>query len=183
MRTLTELACARDDRAADGHLASVPRGEVRLARAAFPHRFGKGPRVVAYLGRPNAGVSTDDSPVDEYDEAAFDTVMSVNMKSVWYGVRAAVPYLRKRGGGIVITSSTHGISGRDRHGADASPVSHGEPGRPPGGHGGMGVLRPDEALGSTGRERMASATPSTIFGTVSSYHRAQGCRVILGRRR
>jgi meso-butanediol dehydrogenase / (S,S)-butanediol dehydrogenase / diacetyl reductase len=59
----------------------------------------------------NAGISKSgdilDLPMEE-----FDRVMSINVKGLVLGVRAAVPELRRCGGGsIVVTASTSGIGG------------------------------------------------------------------------
>jgi meso-butanediol dehydrogenase / (S,S)-butanediol dehydrogenase / diacetyl reductase len=59
----------------------------------------------------NAGISKSgdilDLPMEE-----FERVMAINVKGVVLGVRAAVPELRRSGGGsIVVTASTSGIGG------------------------------------------------------------------------
>lgn len=60
----------------------------------------------------NAGTFGASYSLMDYPEDLFDRVVAINMKGVWYGLRAAVPHLRKRGGGsVVITSSTQGLSG------------------------------------------------------------------------
>jgi len=60
----------------------------------------------------NAGIEGDVQPLSEYDEARFDQVMAVNVKGPFLGYQAALPAMRRRGGGsIVITSSVAGVSG------------------------------------------------------------------------
>lgn len=60
----------------------------------------------------NAGTFGSSYSLMDYPEELFDRVIAINMKGVWYGLRAAVPHLRERGGGsVVITSSTQGLSG------------------------------------------------------------------------
>jgi meso-butanediol dehydrogenase / (S,S)-butanediol dehydrogenase / diacetyl reductase len=59
----------------------------------------------------NAGISKSgdvlDLPIEE-----FERVMSINVTGVLLGIRAAVPELRRSGGGsIVVTASTSGIGG------------------------------------------------------------------------
>jgi NAD(P)-dependent dehydrogenase (short-subunit alcohol dehydrogenase family) len=59
----------------------------------------------------NAGI-TGGGSIDELSFADFQRVISVNLFGPVLGVRAALPALRRRGGGaIVITSSTMGIAG------------------------------------------------------------------------
>lgn len=58
----------------------------------------------------NAGVEGYVGSMLDYPEADFDRLMAVNVKGVWFGIKAVVPYLRVRGGGAIInTSSTAGL--------------------------------------------------------------------------
>jgi NAD(P)-dependent dehydrogenase (short-subunit alcohol dehydrogenase family) len=58
----------------------------------------------------NAGVNGPTAPIEEYDEADFDRVVAVLMKSVWLGMRFAMPHLRARGGGAIVnTASTAAV--------------------------------------------------------------------------
>ena len=60
----------------------------------------------------NAGVEGELHAMADYPVEVFDHVMAVNVRGVWLGVRAAIPLMRRRGGGsIVITSSVAGIRG------------------------------------------------------------------------
>ena len=60
----------------------------------------------------NAGIEGDVTPIVDYDENRFDQVMAVNVKGPFLGLKAAIPALKKRGGGsIIITSSVAGVSG------------------------------------------------------------------------
>ena len=47
----------------------------------------------------NAGASHPNRPMLEVDEAEFDRVYAVNVKSIFLMAHAAVPHLRSRGGG------------------------------------------------------------------------------------
>jgi 3-oxoacyl-[acyl-carrier protein] reductase len=61
----------------------------------------------------NAGVPTEPRPIRETSEEVFDRTMAVNVKGVFLGVRAAVPAMRRGGGGsIVVTSSIMGVRTR-----------------------------------------------------------------------
>lgn len=58
----------------------------------------------------NAGIAVFKGVADTTDEE-WRRVLGVNLDGVFYGIRAAVPYLRRRGGGsIIITASVHSIA-------------------------------------------------------------------------
>lgn len=79
---------------------------VARAEAAF------GPVTLAVL---NAGITGPIAPIESVPLAAFDQVMAVNVRSVWLGLAALLPAMRKAGGGsIVATSSTAGLRGTAR---------------------------------------------------------------------
>jgi len=60
----------------------------------------------------NAGIEGKIMPIQEYDEAVFDAVISVNLKGVFLGMRHVLPVmLKQRGGAIVNTASTAGLFG------------------------------------------------------------------------
>jgi 3-oxoacyl-[acyl-carrier protein] reductase len=50
----------------------------------------------------NAGVSHRNQPMLEVDEATFDRVYAVNVKSLYLTARACVPILRQQGGGAIL---------------------------------------------------------------------------------
>jgi 3-oxoacyl-[acyl-carrier protein] reductase len=60
----------------------------------------------------NAGTTHRNKPILEVTEEEFDRVYAVNVKSVFWMTRAAVPALRRRGGSIINISSTAGIRPR-----------------------------------------------------------------------
>jgi NAD(P)-dependent dehydrogenase (short-subunit alcohol dehydrogenase family) len=74
-----------------------------LAKAAMDE-FG---RLDIWIN--NAGGSLVSAPMIELDPAEWDKTLAVNLSSVFYGVRAAVPHM-VNGGSIVNTSS---MAGRD----------------------------------------------------------------------
>lgn len=60
----------------------------------------------------NAGIEGEVGPFDSRTDAAWEKVFAVNLHGVRFGVEAALPALRKTGGGsIVITSSVAGLRG------------------------------------------------------------------------
>jgi NAD(P)-dependent dehydrogenase (short-subunit alcohol dehydrogenase family) len=60
----------------------------------------------------NAGVSTGCGIAEDFDLAAYRRAMGINLDGVVFGVHAALPALRRRGGGsIVATASMAGLTG------------------------------------------------------------------------
>ncbi len=61
----------------------------------------------------NAGITHLPTPMEDVDEAEFDRVCAVNMKSVYLTARALVPGMRARGTGAILNiASTAGLSPR-----------------------------------------------------------------------
>ena len=61
----------------------------------------------------NAGVSHRNGPMLGVDEATFDRIFAVNVKSIYLAAQEAVPVFRKQGGGVILnTASTAGIRPR-----------------------------------------------------------------------
>ncbi|MCB2102308.1 MAG: glucose 1-dehydrogenase [Rhodobacterales bacterium] len=75
-------------------------------------------RAVADLGGldilvNNAGVPQRNMPMLDVDEATFDRIFAVNVKSLYLTARSAVPVMRARGGGVIInTASTAAVRPR-----------------------------------------------------------------------
>lgn len=91
----TFVSC--DVRDLDANLAAV-----RAAEAAY------GGLDLAYL---NAGVASMMGVGDDFDLARYRHIMGVNLDGVVFGVHAALPALRRRGGGsIVATASLAGLT-------------------------------------------------------------------------
>jgi len=74
--------------------------------------------AIAALGRVdivvnNAGTSHRNRPMLEVDEAEFDRVFAVNVKSIFLMAHAFTPHMREKGGGVVINvGSTAGLRPR-----------------------------------------------------------------------
>ncbi|MBI1245830.1 MAG: glucose 1-dehydrogenase [Alphaproteobacteria bacterium] len=61
----------------------------------------------------NAGISHRNGPMLGVDEAMFDRIFAVNVKSIYLAAQEAVPIFRKQGGGAILnTASTAGIRPR-----------------------------------------------------------------------
>jgi 3-oxoacyl-[acyl-carrier protein] reductase len=63
----------------------------------------------------NAGITHLPAPLEDIDEAEFDRVFAVNMKSVYLTARALVPHMKRRRQGVILNvASTAGVSPRPR---------------------------------------------------------------------
>ena len=61
----------------------------------------------------NAGTTHKNRPMLEVDEATFDRVFAVNVKSIYHMTQAVLPFLRQQGGGVILNiGSTAGIRPR-----------------------------------------------------------------------
>src|SRR3546814_6216071 len=61
----------------------------------------------------NAGMPQRNAPLLNTDEATFDRLFAVNVKSIYLSAMQAVPEMRRRGGGVFINiASTAGEIGR-----------------------------------------------------------------------
>ncbi len=61
----------------------------------------------------NAGFTHYNQPMLEVDEATFDKVYAINVKSIYWSAQHAVPVFRKQGGGQIINiASTAGVRPR-----------------------------------------------------------------------
>ncbi len=82
--------------------------DVQAAVAACVAAFGA-PHIVVN----NAGTTHRNQPMLDVDEATFDRVFNVNVKSIYHMARAVVPLMRELGGGSIINiGSTAGIRPR-----------------------------------------------------------------------
>lgn len=60
----------------------------------------------------NVGIGGGDGPAHRVEEAAFDRILSVNLKGMWLTIKAAIPTMREHGGGSIVNiSSLAGIAG------------------------------------------------------------------------
>ncbi len=69
------------------------------------------------LGRPdiviaNAGISGSPAPAAQIEEAAWQTMLDINITGVWHTIKVAVPHMSDgRGGSIILVSSMLGLRG------------------------------------------------------------------------
>ncbi|HJU21296.1 MAG TPA: glucose 1-dehydrogenase [Casimicrobiaceae bacterium] len=82
--------------------------DVRATVKACTDAFGP-PDIVVN----NAGTTHRNQPMLDVDEATFDRVFAVNVKSIYHMAQAVVPIMRERKGGVIINvGSTAGIRPR-----------------------------------------------------------------------
>jgi 3-oxoacyl-[acyl-carrier protein] reductase len=72
----------------------------------------------------NAGIPQQSTPVEDVEEATWDGIQDVNLKSAFLGAKYAVPHMKEQGEGVILnTASTAGI--RPRTGLSAYAASKG----------------------------------------------------------
>ncbi len=72
----------------------------------------------------NAGISMNPTPIEQIEDAFFDRIIAVNLRSVHLGVKHVVPHMKRQGGGVILnTGSTSGI--RPKPGASPYSASKG----------------------------------------------------------
>jgi NAD(P)-dependent dehydrogenase (short-subunit alcohol dehydrogenase family) len=56
----------------------------------------------------NAGINGVWAPIEELDPEEWDKTLDINLKGTFLTVKYGVPYLKKQGGSVIITSSVNG---------------------------------------------------------------------------
>ena len=77
--------------------------QVRGAIADLAGRWGRLDIVFA-----NAGINGVWAPLEELSAEEWDRTLDINLKGTFLTVKYAVPYLKKQGGSVIITSSVNG---------------------------------------------------------------------------
>lgn len=89
------------------HVDVIREDEVRGAVDAAAAHFGRLDILVN-----NAGISGVNKPTHEIIEEEWDRVQAINVKGVFFGVKHAVPHLKRAGGGSIVNlSSIYGLVG------------------------------------------------------------------------
>lgn len=120
----------------------------------------------------NAGVSGANKPTHEISEAEWDFVQAINVKGVFFGVKHAIPHLKKAGGGSIINlSSIYGLVGAP----DVPPY-----------HASKGAVRlmtkTDALLYAPDRIRVNSIHPGFIWTPMVEKHLSSMGEIAAGRR-
>jgi NAD(P)-dependent dehydrogenase (short-subunit alcohol dehydrogenase family) len=68
----------------------------------------------------NAGIASPSKTLDETSEEEWDRLMAINLKSVYWTTRAALPFLKQSRGSILNTASMVGLIGQSIHAAYAA---------------------------------------------------------------
>jgi len=79
----------------------VKTGATDAVVAAAKARFGRIDILVN-----NVGIGGGDGPAHKVEEAAFDRILSVNLKGMWLTIKAAIPAMRAAGGGAIVNISS-----------------------------------------------------------------------------
>ena len=67
----------------------------------------------------NAGINGVWAPIEDLTPSEWDKTLAVNLKGTFLTVKYAVPYLKKRGGSVIVTSSVNGTRTFSNTGATA----------------------------------------------------------------
>tara|TARA_R110002020_G_scaffold25240_3_gene82271 strand:- start:2207 stop:2965 length:759 start_codon:yes stop_codon:yes gene_type:complete len=59
----------------------------------------------------NAGVIDPIARIEDSDPEAWDQVVDINFKGVYHGLRAAIPVMKRQGGGVIINISSGAATG------------------------------------------------------------------------
>ena len=83
-------------------IADVSRGvQVKEAVTATVETFGG-----LDIAFNNAGIEGALAPTPEYEESAFDKVLSINLKGVWLCMKYEIPEMIKSGGGRIVNNAS-----------------------------------------------------------------------------
>ena len=99
----------------------------------------------------NAGIAGEAIPIEDYPAALFDRVMAVNVRGVWLGLKYVMKAMQRRGGSIVVTSSTAGIRATPNMSAYVASK-----------HATVGLMRAAAVEGAPKGIRVNSVNPATI---------------------
>lgn len=100
-------------------VANVADGDqVRRAVEALVDRWDRLDVVFA-----NAGVNGVWAPIDELKPEEWEQTLRVNLTGTFFTIKYAVPYLKRRGGSIIVTSSVNGTRMFSNSGASAYATS------------------------------------------------------------
>jgi NAD(P)-dependent dehydrogenase (short-subunit alcohol dehydrogenase family) len=85
------------------HVADV--GDAQQVAALFDHVMDRWGGLDGVFNI--AGILGEFAPMAESSNEGFDEVIRVNLKSVWYTMKYAIPHLVKRGGGSIVNTGSY----------------------------------------------------------------------------
>jgi NAD(P)-dependent dehydrogenase (short-subunit alcohol dehydrogenase family) len=88
--------------------------QVQKAVESLAEKWGRIDIVFA-----NAGINGVWAPIEELEPDEWDKTLEVNLKGTFLTVKYATPYLKKRGGSVIVTSSVNGTRVFSNTGATA----------------------------------------------------------------
>jgi len=103
------------ERAEETAAMVVEEGGAASAFGADIAKSGDAAKIIdeakARLGRldiliNNVGIGGGDAPAHRLEEAAFDRILTVNLKGMWLTIKAALPVMREQGGGSIVNISS-----------------------------------------------------------------------------
>lgn len=89
-------------------------GQMQAAVQSIVDRWGRVDIVFA-----NAGINGVWAPLEELEPDEWDRTLDINLKGTFLTVKYTVPYLKKRGGSVIVTSSVNGTRVFSNTGATA----------------------------------------------------------------
>jgi NAD(P)-dependent dehydrogenase (short-subunit alcohol dehydrogenase family) len=92
--------------------------QVRQGIEQLAARFGRLDIVFA-----NAGINGVWAPIEEIKPEEFDRTIAINLRGTFLTIKYAVPYLKKQGGSVLVTSSVNGTRVFSNTGATAYSTS------------------------------------------------------------
>ena len=116
-------------RVRDGLVAQKFRAMAAGANIGDEKEIGDACRKCAeHLGRmdivvANAGINGFWGPLDETSAEEWDRVMAINLRGTFLTVKSALPFLKERGGSVIITASVNGTRMFSNTGATAYATS------------------------------------------------------------
>lgn len=80
--------------------------DVRAAIEACRSRFG---RIDILHNNVGASLALGDAPATELEADAFDRIVAVNLRGMWFACKHALPVMREQGGGSIVNISSMAV--------------------------------------------------------------------------
>ena len=100
------LGATNDEIGGAGLVLPADIADDRQLREASERLAGTFGRIDAVFA--NAGINGVWAPIEDLDRDEWDRTINVNLTGTFFTIKAAMPWLKQRGGAVVITSSVNG---------------------------------------------------------------------------